>query len=701
NCVYACLDALTLVQYSDIPVGASYYTGYCNSTIFVTSLISCADTYCTPEQIDAGWKVENGYCVNYGFVSLPSIEEARAKVPGNVETVDTLSMTGQMYNGTIVPSQEAFAAGYKTENVWGKESIFHQAFGWTMYLLFGSAIVVGMINRVYAWFVNKYPLHEDEIESKQGWAGKMYTYYRKYFGVPALFGYRRAQPWGWFSIPTRLQGFWVFAYVIINIVFCTVDYNLFEENLYWPHQIAVQRWRYVSDRTAIICFYNLPLLWCLAGRNDVFLWLTGWSYATMNLFHRWVARMATVQALVHSAAWTWLYVSFYGNYAAQYKDLWWTAGVVAMVTMALILPLSILPLRHKMYEFFLLIHIALALATLVLLWYHVQVYDGAYNGFIWACVAVWCFDRAVRLVRVFVLSFKTFKAGGFNTMGTMTGSQQHGLIRLDVTTSINLTPRPGQHYFLYTPRLFNFWENHPFTLASWNQIDGHTHLHFMVAPQRGATRQLQRKLRRTENGSVMLRVLIEGPYGSTHNLRGFDTVLLIAGGSGITAVLPYLHDLHLADCSSTSHVRRIILIWAVKDMEYASNVLKHELSEVSSMTEVNIYTTSKDESAIQALPESDSSSSSDEIVRSSMGENAEKVGEGKGTRRSTIKYGRPLLKEILDEGLMKSHGRVAVMACGPNQMMDDMRKIVAHAYGTKRGKVSGSRMEYFEEQFAW
>lgn len=27
-----------------------------------------------------------------------------------------------------------------------------------------------------------------------------------------------------------------------------------------------------------MAFYNLPLLWVLGGRNDVFMWITGWSF---------------------------------------------------------------------------------------------------------------------------------------------------------------------------------------------------------------------------------------------------------------------------------------------------------------------------------------------------------------------------------------------------------------------------------------
>lgn len=39
-------------------------------------------------------------------------------------------------------------------------------------------------------------------------------------------------------------------------------------------------------------------------RNNLLMWLTGWDFGTYNNFHRWVARVATVQAIVHSVAYT-------------------------------------------------------------------------------------------------------------------------------------------------------------------------------------------------------------------------------------------------------------------------------------------------------------------------------------------------------------------------------------------------------------
>ena len=42
------------------------------------------------------------------------------------------------------------------------------------------------------------------------------------------------------------------------------------------------------------------------------MWLTGWSFSTFNVFHRWVARVATIEAIVHSIGYTMF--SFLGWY---------------------------------------------------------------------------------------------------------------------------------------------------------------------------------------------------------------------------------------------------------------------------------------------------------------------------------------------------------------------------------------------------
>ena len=71
-----------------------------------------------------------------------------------------------------------------------------------------------------------------------------------------------------------------------------------------PGSIPMQLSRYISDRTGIISYANLSWMWIFAGRNNIFIWATGWQFSTFNLFHRHVARIATIQAIVHSIGYT-------------------------------------------------------------------------------------------------------------------------------------------------------------------------------------------------------------------------------------------------------------------------------------------------------------------------------------------------------------------------------------------------------------
>lgn len=57
-----------------------------------------------------------------------------------------------------------------------------------------------------------------------------------------------------------------------------------------------------------MAFANMSLLWLFAGRNNVFIWATGWSFAAFNIFHRHTAWIATVQAVIHTLAYLALFI---------------------------------------------------------------------------------------------------------------------------------------------------------------------------------------------------------------------------------------------------------------------------------------------------------------------------------------------------------------------------------------------------------
>lgn len=67
----------------------------------------------------------------------------------------------------------------------------------------------------------------------------------------------------------------------------------------------------------------------LASRNSPISLLTGASYQTLQIYHRWVARWTFLHALLHSIGYTVDYL-LYGNgyYTAAFKEAYWNWGIV-------------------------------------------------------------------------------------------------------------------------------------------------------------------------------------------------------------------------------------------------------------------------------------------------------------------------------------------------------------------------------------
>lgn len=49
---------------------------------------------------------------------------------------------------------------------------------------------------------------------------------------------------------------------------------------------------------------NIPIIWLFSGRNNILIWLTGWSFQTFNLYHRHIARVTVLLAIGHGSAYT-------------------------------------------------------------------------------------------------------------------------------------------------------------------------------------------------------------------------------------------------------------------------------------------------------------------------------------------------------------------------------------------------------------
>ncbi|KAF1977649.1 hypothetical protein BU23DRAFT_550921 [Bimuria novae-zelandiae CBS 107.79] len=429
---------------------------------------------------------------------------------------------------------------------------------------------------------------------------------------PPLWGTKQKQPLagGLGLMPTRGQALFITYILIINIVLSAVGFRSAQPNAWYPDMKRDEILTLFANRVGVISFANIPLLMLYSSRNNLLLWVTDWSHSTFLLLHRWVAGIATIQAILHSLIYLRLKLESH-THAEESKLPYWIWGIVGTLAMSLLLPTSVLYIRHRAYELFLACHVALAILTVVGCYYHILfrfAHQWGYETWIWAAMAVWGFDRVMRMLRI--------ARNGLRTAVITKIDEDY--VRVDV---------PGVaatgHAYLYFPTLtWRVWENHPFSVASTatpqpvrkakglkdeeagvfgegkDEINvsasaasssASTHgparlgLTFFLRRQGGLTRQLVSR--------SSLPVFVEASYGTHVDTSHFSHLMCVVGGIGITAVLPYLSS-HPGSSKLYWGVRSAGIVHAVDD-ELLRNVDK----EVFVGSRMNIREVLKDEVA--------------------------------------------------------------------------------------------------------
>lgn len=223
-----------------------------------------------------------------------------------------------------------------------------------------------------------------------------------------------------------------------------------------------------------------------------------------------------------------------------------------------------------------------------------------------------------------------------------------------------------------------------------------------------------------EDGFV---ALIDGPYGGSHSdFAAFDTVLLIAGSTGVTFTLPIMLDIAQRATTQKLPLRNLVFVWVVKSVactEWIKEELKgavEKLHGVGIETQVMIFVTC-DETltegqngsekcncnttpccCVQMAPvNSNDSDQIEEIPCASSEQNSVKLSF------ATLQSGRPDLKSLIWKLLDQANGETGVGVCGPLGLSSCVRTIVATA-SDARGVHKGTGAEgiYLHvECFGW
>lgn len=286
----------------------------------------------------------------------------------------------------------------------------------------------------------------------------------------------------------------------------------------------------IGYRLGIIAFSLMPLVFIFGLRNNPLCFLTGLSQAQFITYHKFVAIVMCIEALVHSAVWT-AYAMKSGPYSAWSIDDYWRWGVVGTVILFLMLGQSIRAVRTLMYETFLLAHKILGWLFIVAMWYHCYILG--WMGWVYAMIALTVYDRTVVFVKTFVVN------RGYTNVTVSVVDDKVLKITIPKPLAYDAVYKPGSQIYLsfyHWSIWYQCWQLHPFSVTL-SPVMSPNVLVIYVRIKKGTTRLLA-NLKTDEKGRVDIFALIDGPYGQgAHSYTAEDTVVGVAGGMGICGII--------------------------------------------------------------------------------------------------------------------------------------------------------------------
>lgn len=478
------------------------------------------------------------------------------------------------------------------------------------------------------------------------------------------------------TLPTRFQLLFLTSYLATNVVFCCIEI---------PFAATLdEATGLLRSRSGIMATINMVPLFLLAGRNNPLIPLLCISFDTYNLMHRWFGRIVILESLVHTLA------HLGGNgwamaaWAAMVNSPFLTPGFIATVAFLFLGVQASSPLRHAWYETFKVLHIAGAIVAIYGLYYHLAFkYDAYFKWlcYLWAVIVLWSFDRCSRFLRI--LFSHAFGSKSRTVIEALPGNA----VRLTMTLARPWSIRPGQHAYLYLPAI-SLWQSHPFSVAWYDGVEDpkaerlattqqdllsmqQMRVSFIIRGRTGVTNSLYQKASVAPGGRLETTCFAEGPYGGHHSFDSYGTVVLFAGGVGITHPVPYIKHLINGYNEGTVATRRILLVWTIQTPEHLEWIRPW-------MTEILAIQNRRDVLRIMLFVSRPRSSK--EIHSPS----------------STVQMfpGRPNIGTLLAMEQEHQVGAMAVTVCGPGALSDEVRRAV-------RSRQDRSSIDFVEEAFTW
>ncbi|CZT17577.1 related to ferric reductase (metalloreductase) [Ramularia collo-cygni] len=526
----------------------------------------------------------------------------------------------------------------------------------------------------------------------------------------------------WFKVPPLGTILLLMSYLAFVLALEFIDNDV----------AGVQYWQALGVRAGWLSVAQMPLLILLINKNNVIGALTGTSYERLNVLHRWSSRIMLLMAILHFS-----YQSYGWQQYPGLMQLEWatddcpTTGIAAFALLLWMNLSTLAPVRYWSYEFFIVQHIITFFGFVIAVVYHLPSTALGSRVYVFIPVGLYLVDRIVRSLLYAWTNMRASRA----TMVQLGG----GVTKITITNKSITTWRAGSHVLLSIPR-FGVMQSHPATILSTPQSHGGA-LVFLLKSHKGFTLRIMEGANSSETALLPHKnaeseseqraqvvntqhlALLDGPWGgSQSDMAAFDSVLLLAGSTGVTFTLSLLQDLadRASSCGKRLPVQMVHFIWCVRSSEqtmWVSGEIEEahrKLQDAGIDARISIYVTcaeqftelgnepkecgcacdkSQGPCCCVLVDEDDEGVDVDAIKTSGRGKNATLVNEKSASpsptrqlltqgRRmpmlpcATFYSGRLDIRETVSSLLDDAEGESGIAVCGPIGLSSEVRNTV-------------------------
>ncbi|KAL9658776.1 hypothetical protein ABK040_005930 [Willaertia magna] len=382
---------------------------------------------------------------------------------------------------------------------------------------------------------------------------------------------------------------------------------------------------------------NMTFLILPITRYSVLMVVFGVSFERGVKFHKWIARFTLLNTTVHGVTMVILNADGLDYLIQMDVPDFQLLGIIAYFCMVIIVAFTFEPIRRRFWELFKTVHLLFGIPVLILVNLHASGYKTMLPvmGF---SLVLYAIDHLLRFVLGVLIPAKIVNLEYHEDSGVTVCTLQKSAITFYSFDRLGY----GKFVYLYIPSV-SIAQWHPFSISKYTHSGSVVEFTCCVKNLgHGWTKSLADLAQKKGNSYVTdLVVRAEGPYGKLSvSPETFDTVVLIAGGIGITFINSLYNE--IISNQENASKKSYYVIWSTKD-----------------------------ESLLKIFPE--------------MLEKKENVKHSFFVTRQTnqtndprFNFGRrPDFREILTRISEANSDRfIGVYACGPREMMIDVHNAV-------------------------